>query len=444
MQNSVIFHSRSSDLEMANKIKCFYQEHHINLEFKSVTSYFNLKSYSFIVIDNVDLPNIVKFNPELRNYLGLRSIRIIYNHKNEFSFEVYNEERKTYDFFDAIENEKFQKTQGMLLPILLGERNGVFVTDLTKIHHLLVAGQTGAGKTIFAHSLILSLLYHNSPEILKLILIDHKVVEFSSYNNIPHLLNPVITENEEAINALSWCINEMERRYLLLSQAGVNHITQYNEKMDKKEHIPYIVIIIDEFANLMLSKRSSYVESCLVKIAQKAEATGIHLVLATQRPSVDIITNTLKENMPNRIAFTVASAFDSKTILDVDGAETLRGRGDMLLSIEGNSDVLRIQAPFISDDMIENITDKLRLLGKPTYIEFPKIELSKTEPIVDELIDEALAHILETTNANVANLQRKFHIGFDRANRIIDYLEYKGVLSKPRNGKREILKSSLS
>lgn len=360
-QNSALFHTKIDDTSIVSCITSFYQERNIDLKFQLITSYFNYKSYKFFKSDDIKLSDIQEYTNDLINYLKVKQIRVAYKGENYIFFEIFNEKRKYFDFFDAIENEQFQNPDKMELPILLGERNGSYLFDLAEAPHLLIGGRTGTGKSVFIHSLLLSLLYHRTSETLKLILIDLKVVELSIYRDIPHLLTPVITNPEETIKSLSWCLDEMERRYLLLSQSGVNNIVQYNDNVEPKYRLPYIVLVIDEFSDFILMKGefANQFEEYIARIARKAKSIGIHLVLATQRASDDIIKG-VKANIPSRIAFTVSSSIDSRTIIDTEGAESLCGFGDMLFSYAGSSDLLRVQAPLINDNMIFNITNKLR------------------------------------------------------------------------------------
>lgn len=443
-QNGSLFHIKPDIIDIVNGITSFFQQECIELEFQSVTSYFNHKSYTFIKNGEVGLSIIQNYANELATYLKVNSIRIIYQDKNSISFEVFNEKRKGFDFLDLIEDKTFQNPKGMILPILLGERSRAYVTDLAKMPHLLVEDGILTGNNRLIHSLILSLLYHHSSEKLKFILIG-KEFELSIYNDIPHLLTPAIQDDDKVMNVLSWCVSEMERRYLLVSQAQVCNITQYNEKIDKKEYLPYIIIIIDVFADLRDSYYVKEIESYLVKLLFHAENIGIHLVVATGGPSVvrNIINETL---MPSRVTFTVSSpSISLSTIFDVGGEEYLCGYGDILLSLKGHLGSLQLQAPTVSYDTVQQITDKIRLQGKPTYIEFPKIHPLKLESKVDELAKLALIYILETGNTSISNLQRIYGISFKRASHIIEYLEFKGVLSEPKKyGKREILKATLS
>ncbi len=344
---------------------------------------------------------------------------------------------------------------------------------MAKMPHLLVAGQTGGGKSVGVNTMILSLLFKLTPEQVRFIMIDPKVVELSIYDGIPHLLTPVVTDMKQAENALRWAVEEMERRYQLVSYLQVRNIEGYNTRIEQAqamnvpfknpywkpsdsmdmtapdlEKLSYIVLIVDEFADLMMSA-GKQVEEHIMRIAQKARAVGIHLILATQRPSTDVITGVIKANIPSRIAFTVASQIDSRTILDKGGAESLLGRGDMLYSGAGSPEIIRIHGAFMSDDEVQRVADNWRARGKPEYIE--SIVSSRDESEVentvergsgelDPLFDEIVEYVSDTGVTSISGIQRRFSIGFTRAGRIIDQLEEQGILSSPDSrGKREVL-----
>ncbi len=326
------------------------------------------------------------------------------------------------------------------------------IGELNKMPHLVIAGQTGSGKSVMINSLLCSLLYRNSPSDMKLILVDPKQVELTPYNDIPHLLTPVITEPEKTISALKWAVNEMERRYSLLSEEHVRDIKSYNQKQTE-EAMPYIVIVVDEMADLMmLAKRD--VESLVVRIAQKARAVGIHLVLATQRPSVDVITGLIKANVPARIAFTVASQVDSRTILDKAGAEKLLGQGDMLMITPSMAKPKRVQGAFLSDDEVVKITDFLRLQRPPEYntdIISQQVQINDKGGVVmnfegsgDDEYRDAVRVVVEAGKASTSLLQRRLRIGYSKAARIMEEMEDNSVIG-PQDGSRprDVLISSL-
>ncbi|OGL34404.1 hypothetical protein A3F64_03275 [Candidatus Saccharibacteria bacterium RIFCSPHIGHO2_12_FULL_42_8] len=327
------------------------------------------------------------------------------------------------------------------------------VGELNKMPHLLIAGQTGSGKSVMINTLLTSLLYRNSPSDMKLILVDPKQVEMAPYADIPHLLAPIITKPEECISALKWAVNEMERRYSLLAEEKLRDIKSYNQKK-KDEGMPYIVIVIDELADLMMIAARD-VEALVVRLAQKARAVGIHLVLATQRPSVDVITGLIKANVPARIAFTVASQVDSRTILDQVGAEKLLGQGDMLLLTPEMSKPKRIQGAWVMEDEVQKVTDHMRMQREPQYdeeITKQPVNLSGRGGVVmdldgggdDDMYRDALQVVVDSGKASASLLQRRLRVGYARAARLIETMEEQGVIG-PADGARprEVLISSL-
>ncbi|HEX8390433.1 MAG TPA: DNA translocase FtsK 4TM domain-containing protein [Candidatus Saccharimonadales bacterium] len=328
------------------------------------------------------------------------------------------------------------------------------VGELNKMPHLLIAGQTGSGKSVMINTLLTSLLYRNSPSNMRLILVDPKQVEMAPYEDIPHLLTPIITEPEKTISALKWAVNEMERRYSLLAEQKLRDIKTFNDK-NKGEAMPYIVIVIDELADLMMVAARD-VEALIVRLAQKARAVGIHLVLATQRPSVDVITGLIKANVPARIAFTVASGVDSKTILDQVGAEKLLGQGDMLLLTPSMSKPKRIQGAWVTDDEVMKITDHLRLQRPPSYddeIVAQPVQLNGKGGVVmdmdagsgdDDMYKDAVKVVVEAGKASTSLLQRRLRIGYGRAARIIEEMEEQGIVGSASGSKpRDVLLTSL-
>ncbi|MCK4244765.1 MAG: DNA translocase FtsK [Candidatus Omnitrophica bacterium] len=315
------------------------------------------------------------------------------------------------------------------------------LADLKMMPHLLIAGATGSGKTVCINSVIISLLFQNTPSELRFLMIDPKMVELTPYNNIPHLLLPVITNKENSVRALKWLVGEMGRRYNLFSEKGVRNIEAYN-KVEKGNPLFYVVVIIDELADLMLIARDE-IENSIMRLSQLARATGIHLILATQRPSVDVITGVIKANLPTRISFQVSSKVDSRTILDMNGAEKLLGRGDMLFLSSTTYRPIRAQGSLVSDTEIEEVCNFLRSQGEPSY--FPEILEEEKERIVgekkDPLFEEAVEIVFETHLASISYLQRRLRIGFNRAARLIEEMEAEGIVGPYREGKpREILK----
>jgi S-DNA-T family DNA segregation ATPase FtsK/SpoIIIE len=328
------------------------------------------------------------------------------------------------------------------------------VADLAKMPHLLVAGQTGSGKSVMINDILTSLLYRNSPADLKLILVDPKQVEMKPYDDIPHLLTPVLTEPEKCISALKWAVAEMERRYKALAEERKRNIEEYN-KVKNEEGMPYIVIVIDELADLMMMAARD-VEALIVRIAQKARAVGIHLVLATQRPSVDVITGLIKANVPARIAFTTASQVDSRTIIDQIGAEKLLGQGDMLFSTADMPKPRRIQGAFIDDDETNKVTDFIRMQRPPQYddeVVSQTVVLNGKGGIVpagggadaeDDMWKDAVQVVIENRKASTSLLQRRLRIGYGRAARLIETMEEQGIVGQADGSRpREVLVNSM-
>ena len=347
---------------------------------------------------------------------------------------------------EIISSKDFSK-KNIKLPIALGKSiSGLPITgDLSSMPHLLIAGTTGSGKSVCINTIILSLLYKHTPEKCKFILIDPKMLELSTYEGIPHLLCPVITEAKRAASVLGWVVKEMESRYKLMTRVGVRNIDGYNEK--HKISMPYIVVIVDEMSDLMLVAGKE-IENYIQKLSQMARAAGIHIIMATQRPSVDVITGTIKANFPTRISFQVTSKIDSRTILGEQGAEQLLGKGDMLFMSSANR-IVRIHAPYVSENEIEKINNFLRNQAEPDYVdeilnyadEKEATSNSKDNENIDELYNTALEIIKTERKASTSFLQRKLQIGYNRAARIIDQMEINGEVSKANHvGKREVLK----
>ncbi|MEK3975900.1 DNA translocase FtsK [Psychrobacillus sp. FSL K6-2684] len=366
--------------------------------------------------------------------------------KSSIGIEIPNRKSRAVRISEVLNTNVFIESDSPLEAALGLDLTGKPVTiDLRKMPHGLIAGATGSGKSVFINSLLVSLLYKATPDELKLLLIDPKMVELAPFNHIPHLVSPVITDVKAATAALKWAVEEMERRYQLFAHIGVRDISRYNtlatEKRQFAQKLPYLVIVIDELADLMMMAPTE-VEDAICRIAQKARACGIHLVLATQRPSVDVITGLIKANIPTRIAFSVSSQIDSRTILDQQGAERLLGRGDMLYQGNGMSSPVRIQGTYVTDDEIESVIDYARSQGTPNYM-FEQDELiQKTETASeqDELFEEACRFVVEQGSASTSLLQRKFHLGYNRAARLIDAMYESGYISDQRGSKaREVL-----
>ncbi len=364
--------------------------------------------------------------------------------KNTIGIEIPNTKREKVFLSEIINDDRFKKKE-IKLPIALGKSiSGIpIVGDLSAMPHLLIAGTTGSGKSVCINTIILSLLYKYSPEKCNLILIDPKMLELSTYEGIPHLLCPVITEAKKATAALGWAVKEMESRYKLMTSVGVKNIDGYNIK--NKKHMPYIVVIVDEMSDLMLIAGNE-IENYIQRLSQMARAAGIHIIMATQRPSVDVITGTIKANFPTRISFQVSSKIDSRTILGEQGAEQLLGKGDMLFMSSANR-IIRIHGPYVSETEIEKVNSFLRSQGKPDYIDEITIvkENEKDENLInddvkDELYLKAVDIVKIEKKASTSFLQRRLQIGYNRAARIMEIMEKEGIVSQANHvGKREIL-----
>lgn len=396
----------------------------------------------------VRVNKITNLSDDLKLALAAKDIRIEapIPGKSTVGIEVPNRKSRPVLIREILRSPVFQKNISPLVVALGLDISGQpIVTDLKKMPHGLIAGATGSGKSVCINSIIISLLYKASPHEVKLMLIDPKMVELAPYNGIPHLVSPVITDVKAATAALKWAVEEMERRYEVFAHEGVRDITRYNEKVQsedpKAEIMPYLVIIIDELADLMMVSPAD-VEDAICRIAQKARACGIHLLLATQRPSVDVITGLIKANVPTRIAFSVSSQVDSRTIIDMSGAEKLLGRGDMLFLENGSNKPVRIQGNFVKDEEIERVTHFVRKQMKPNYL-FVQEELVKQSVDIgvdDELFEDACQFVIEQEGASASSLQRRFRIGYNRAARLVDMMEAQGIVSEPKGSKpREVL-----
>ena len=410
----------------------------------------------------VKLSKIVALNDNIAMSLASSDIRIEapIPGKSAVGIEVPNKIKDPVTVREIIESDKFNNLDSDL-PLTLGKdvSGEIIISSIDKMPHLLIAGATGSGKSVCINSIITSILYKSSPKDVKMMLIDPKVVELNVYNGIPHLLIPVVTDTKKAALALSWAVGEMEKRYKLFAENSVRDLKSYNKKLEKQDKsndkLPKIVIVVDELADLMMVAASE-VEDYIARLAQMARAAGIYLILATQRPSVDVITGTIKANIPSRIAFAVSSAIDSRTILDMAGAEKLLGKGDMLFYPSFYSKPQRVQGSFISDEEVENIVSFIKanyVSNEGNIIEekiIQEIEEKKNSNLTerDDLFEEALNLILTDEQASISYLQRKLKIGYSRAARIVDQMEEMGVLgphegSKPRSlimGKEDIEK----
>jgi DNA segregation ATPase FtsK/SpoIIIE, S-DNA-T family len=393
----------------------------------------------------VKVSKIINLSDDIARNTSSESARIAtIPGSNTVGIELPNISRENVYLSEILNNSDFKK-RDIKLPIALGKSisGNPIVGDLASMPHLLIAGTTGSGKSVCINTIILSLLYRHTPDRCKFILIDPKMLELSTYEGIPHLLCPVITEAKKAASVLGWVVKEMESRYRLMTKEGVRNIDGYNGK--HKLPMPYIVVVVDEMSDLMLVAGKE-IENYIQKLSQMARAAGIHIIMATQRPSVDVITGTIKANFPTRISFQVTSKIDSRTILGEQGAEQLLGKGDMLYMSSANR-IVRIHAPFVSDNEIEKINNSLRLQAEPDYIDEilnfadeKEIGDTQSQGDKDELYQSALDIIRSEGKASTSFLQRKLQIGYNRAARIIDMMEADGIVSKANHvGKRDVL-----
>ena len=426
----------------------------------------------------IKVSKITGLSKDLARSLSAMSVRVVevIPGKSVIGLELPNKYRETVFLSDVMSSPSFTEAKSKTSMVLGHDIAGdSVVVDLAKMPHLLVAGTTGSGKSVGVNVMIMSLLYKASPEEVRMIMIDPKMLELSVYEGIPHLLTEVVTDMKDAANSLRWCVGEMERRYKLLSAVGVRNLAGFNSKIQQAidagqpildplwkpgdsmdetapelTKLPAIVVVVDEFADMMMIVGKK-VEELIARIAQKARAAGIHLILATQRPSVDVITGLIKANIPTRIAFQVSSKIDSRTILDQGGAETLLGMGDMLYQPAGTSVPIRVHGAFVDDHEVHRVVADWKLRGEPDYIDeilngeataetlLPG-EVAEGSSDVDELFDQAVFHVTETRRGSVSGVQRKFKIGYNRAARIVEEMEAQGIVSSPgHNGNREVL-----
>ncbi|MFH1568286.1 MAG: DNA translocase FtsK, partial [Gemmatimonadota bacterium] len=406
----------------------------------------------------VKVNRIVTLSDDLARVMSAQGIRIQapVPGKSVVGVEIANQDRETVYLREIIESSTFKKMKAPLAMALGKTISGEpYVTDLARMPHLLVAGATGSGKSVCINCLISSILYKVPPDKVRLLMVDPKVVELTVYNGIPHLLVPVVTEPKKASEALKWAVAEMESRYQLLARLAVRNLDDYNRKVEKLQAqpaaedtgeelrtLPYIVILIDEFADLMLTAPAD-VETSLMSLAQKSRAVGIHIILATQRPSVNVITGVIKANFPSRIAFQVASKTDSRTILDMNGAERLLGRGDMLFLPGGQGEPIRVHGAYISGDETERLVAAIKSTkyqAEEVAVFADRVDITSSREERDELFDEAVDIVVEFQQASTSFLQRRMKVGYSRAARLMDELEAAGIVGPAEGAKpRDIL-----
>ena len=432
----------------ADVLKETLEEFRIKAEVTGIRKGPVITMFEILPAPGVKLSKIVNLADNIALRLAASRVRIVapIPGKHAVGIEVPNKHRAIVSFKELIDSELFEKTK-MEIPVILGKdiTGEGQIIDLVQTPHLLIAGATGSGKSVCVNSIICSILYKRKPAEVKMILIDPKIVELKLYNDIPHLLTPVITEPKRAFQALQYCIYEMERRYSLLDALGVRDIRSYNRKIKNKNlatlPLAYIVIIIDEFADLMATTGKE-LEATLARLAAMSRAVGIHIVLATQRPSIDVITGLIKANIPSRIAFMVAGKFDSRIIIDAVGAEKLLGRGDMLFTSAWDPNPNRIQGAYLSEEEVEKVSDYIKTLGEPEYIDDEIFIDEEEEEFTlesdtgyDPLFEKALEIVSQVGKASASYLQRRLKIGYNRAARLVEEMERRGIVG-PQNGSK--------
>ncbi|MDO5141005.1 MAG: DNA translocase FtsK, partial [Eubacteriales bacterium] len=457
-----------SVMKNARKLEKVLRDFGVGVSVTNVVIGPRVSRYELTPAAGVKVSRITSLSGDIKLALAARDIRIEapIPGKSAVGVEVPNESSSTVKFRDILESEQFRNSRSKLcwgLGLDIG--GNTVISDIAKMPHILVAGTTGSGKSVGINSLIMSVLYRAAPSEVRMILVDPKQVEFTVYNGIPHLLTPVVTTPEKALSALNWAVAEMNRRYKLFQSSGTRNIASYNDKVsrvsetlpeeDRPQKLPFILIIIDELSELMMHAKKD-VESCIVSLAQLARAAGIHLVVATQRPSVDVITGLIKSNIPSRVAFKLPSVTDSRTILDSGGAEALLGNGDMLYKPGDKSSPIRVQGAFLSDEEVETVVEYIRKTNPAdsgSEIEdeaYRQLELNYSGQQTkqaeadnsgrDEYFADAGRLIIASQKASIGGLQRKFKIGFNRAARIMDQLCEAGVVSEGEGTKeRQII-----
>ncbi|MDA9031536.1 DNA translocase FtsK, partial [Candidatus Pseudothioglobus singularis] len=484
VDNSGLGYTEEFLVEMGQQVEIKLKDFGFDVTITAVTPGPVVTQFEISLAPGIKVSQIMNLNKDLARALLVESVRIVdvIPGKPVIGLEIPNNNREMIGLKEILSSEAFAKANSTLSMGLGKDINGLpVVVDLAKMPHLLVAGATGMGKSVGLNAIILSILYKASPEQVRLIMIDPKIVELASYADIPHLLTPVVTNMNEAASALWWCVNEMERRYSLLAKFGVRNIESFNEKQrlakkagkplldpsfnpetakEGEEHpeleaLPLIVIVIDEYADMLGAlaqedrAKSKRVESLIVRIAQKARAAGMHLIVATQRPSVDVITGLIKSNIPTRMSFKVSSKTDSRTILDQSGAEQLLGMGDMLYMAPGMSHLTRVHGAFVEDSEILRVVKHLKKNSNPNYLDGilnPQTESlgdkdpGQTSGEQDPLFDEAVQIVTSTRRASISSLQRRMRIGYNRAARIIEDMEASGIVSSMNSaGNRDVL-----
>jgi DNA segregation ATPase FtsK/SpoIIIE, S-DNA-T family len=463
---------------LSRRIETKLSDYNMQVEVVAVQQGPVITRFELQLAPGIKVSQLTNLSKDLARALLVISIRVVevIAGKSTVGIEIPNKHREIVSFYDVLNSAAYGNSKA-LLPLGLGTdiSGQPVVADLAKMPHLLVAGTTGSGKSVGVNSMILSLLFHSNPDELRLIMVDPKMLELSIYEGIPHLLCPVVTDMMEAANALRWCVAEMERRYKLMSALGVRNIAGYNKKVkeaseagdpikdplfepnpmmaslrpDELDTLPYIVIVIDEFADMMMIVGKK-VEELIARLAQKARAAGLHLIIATQRPSVNVITGLIKANVPTRIAFQVSSKIDSRTILDQMGAEALLGNGDMLFLPPGTGMPQRVHGAFVSDEEVHAVVDDLKERGSAEYIDeilsgdgvenIAGITGESSGNETDPLYDQAVAIVLETRRASISGIQRRLKVGYNRAARMVEDMEAAGlVTSVQSNGQREVI-----
>ena len=463
-ETSQYAYSEEEILEMGERIQTMLSEFNVEVAVKNANPGPVITQFEIEPAAGVKANQVVNLANDLARTLTVQSVRVVDNipGTSHVGLEIPNKYRETVRLVDGLESESYRSSEHPLTIVLGKDISGkTVITNLAAMPHLLIAGTTGAGKSVCLNAILLSFLFKSSPDQLRLLMVDPKMLEFSIYEGIPHLLAPVITDMNKTHNALHWCISEMERRFAVMAGLGVRNMENYNEHLanartpvldptasdplqaEPLKPFPYIVFVIDELSDLIMVMGKK-AEELIIRIAQRARAAGIHLIVATQRPSTDVIRGVLKANIPTRIAFRVASNADSRTILDQTGAEHLLGKGDMLFIPPGSSLAKRVHGAFVSDDEVKRVVDHLKKSHEPTYDEGVEQALSGDTTLgdadsdgsneVDELYEQALDVVSRSKTTSISKIQRELRIGYNRAARIIEAMESDGVVSPPQSG----------